>query len=47
MWEEENALTRLAQGVEGDERLSAEMAEWDSVAGDGLELDQMSENERG
>ena len=30
-------LYRVALAVEGDERLAAEMAEWDVTSGDGLE----------
>jgi len=35
--EDEDPLYMIGLEVEKDERLNAEMAEWDSVSGDGLE----------
>lgn len=37
--EDDDPLYRLALDVEREERLNAEMAEWEGVAGDGLEPD--------
>jgi hypothetical protein len=38
--ERDDPLYRLALEVEQDQGLNAEMAEWDAVAGDGLEPDR-------